>query len=58
MSDSYLLEAGWAFFAAWGVVVLIVSWAAFGRDLLPKRSQVSSPVRPAAFRGKDVASSR
>jgi len=35
MSDSYLLEAGWWFFAAWSVIVAVVSVAAFGRDLLP-----------------------
>lgn len=42
MSDTYLLDAGWFFFAAWGVVVLCVSWAAFGRDLFPVKAREAS----------------
>jgi len=36
MTDSYLLDAGWLFFAAWSVVVIVVSVKAFGSDLFPK----------------------
>ena len=39
LSDSYLFDAGWLFFAALTVVVSLVGVAAFGRDLLPWRVQ-------------------
>jgi len=42
MSDWYLFDAGWLFFAAWSVVVVAVSVAAFGRDLFPAGEQVES----------------
>ncbi len=32
MPDSYLLDVGWFFFAAWGVVVAVVSYKAFAPD--------------------------
>ena len=34
VSDSYLFDAGWLFFAALTVVVALVGVAAFGRDFL------------------------
>jgi hypothetical protein len=40
MSDSFLSDAGWLFFAAWSVVVAAVGILAFGRDLLPSRAHV------------------
>jgi len=36
-SDPYVLDAGWVFLGACGVIVAVVSVAAFGRDLLPSR---------------------
>jgi hypothetical protein len=33
-SLSYLLDAGWLFFAGWSLVVVTVSVIAFGRDFL------------------------
>ena len=36
MTDSYLLDAGWLFFTAWSIVVIVVSVKAFGSDLFPK----------------------
>ncbi len=42
MSDSFLIEAGWWFFAVWSVIVAVVSVAAFGRELLPSRNAVES----------------
>jgi hypothetical protein len=30
--DSYIVEIGWLFFAAWGVIVAVFLIAAFGRD--------------------------
>ncbi|MGA7905787.1 MAG: hypothetical protein WCA16_00170 [Candidatus Sulfotelmatobacter sp.] len=35
LSQAYIIDAGWIFFAGWGVVLLAISVAAFGRDLLP-----------------------
>jgi hypothetical protein len=32
---SYLLDAGWVFFAGWSLVVCAVSWIAFRTDLRP-----------------------
>jgi len=54
MSDSFLSDAGWLFFAAWSIVVAAVSIAAFGRDLFPSRAHIdphpnarpSDPVHP------------
>lgn len=54
LTDSFLADAGWLFFAAWSAVVTVVSIIAFGRDLLPWRTQLDSasksqhadPVRP------------
>jgi hypothetical protein len=43
MSDSFLSDAGWLFFAAWSVVIGAVSIAAFGRDLLPLKARLVGP---------------
>jgi len=32
-SESYLLDAGWLFFAGWSLVVFTISVIAFGKDL-------------------------
>ena len=40
MSDSYLIDAGWLFFAVLSIVVIVVSWAAFGPDLFPEKSRL------------------
>ena len=34
VSDSFLSNAGWLFFAGWGLIIAVVSAVAFGRDLL------------------------
>jgi hypothetical protein len=34
-AQAYLIEAGWIFFGAWGMVLLVLVVLAFGRDLLP-----------------------
>jgi hypothetical protein len=34
VTETILLDAGWFFFAAWGMVLMAVSVVAFGRDLL------------------------
>ncbi len=38
LTDSFLSNAGWLFFAAWTVMVAAVTIVAFGRDLLPSKS--------------------
>ena len=42
LTESFLADAGWLFFAAWSTVVTIVSIIAFGRDLLPWKAQLDS----------------
>jgi hypothetical protein len=42
MTDSFLSDASWVFFAAWSVVVAVVSIAAFGRDVLPSKASVDA----------------
>lgn len=37
MSDSYLFDVSWLFFAAWTAIVAVISLAAFGSDLLPSQ---------------------
>ena len=43
ISNSYLLDAGWLFLAAWSAIVAAVGIAAFGKDLIPFRA----PLEPA-----------
>jgi len=38
MEEGYLIDAGWLFLAAWSMVVLVVSWVAFGKDLMSSPS--------------------
>jgi hypothetical protein len=45
LSDSILSNAGWLFFAAYSAIVVVVNWAAFGRDVLPAKAPVYSPQR-------------
>jgi hypothetical protein len=33
-AQAFIFDAGWIFFAAWGVVLAVVSVIAFGRDVL------------------------
>ena len=42
MSDSYVLDAGWLFFAVLSVIVIVVSWKAFGADLFSSGSRVQT----------------
>ncbi len=54
LSDSFLSNAGWLFFAAWSAMVVAVGIAAFGSDLLPwsthldpaHKSQPANTVHP------------
>ena len=62
LSDSFLSNAGWLFFAAWSVMVGAVSIVAFGCDLLPQRahlnpapkSQPTDQVRPRALTPEEI----
>ena len=42
LTDSFLADAGWLFFAAWSAVVTVVSIIAFGSDLLPWKARLDS----------------
>jgi hypothetical protein len=46
LSDAFLSNAGWLFFAAWSAMVAAVSIAAFGRDLLPRRAHLDPSPTP------------
>jgi len=46
LSDSYLFDAGWLFFAALTAVVALVGVAAFGRDLLPLKARLDPAQQP------------
>ena len=35
MSESYVFDLGWLFFAIWTTIVAVVSVKAFGSDLFP-----------------------
>lgn len=39
-SDSFLFDAGWLFFAAWSVIIAVVSLTAFRGDLLPSAARL------------------
>lgn len=58
MSESYLLDAGWLFFAGWSLVVVTVSVIAFGEDfaLLPLFERQRQ--RPAAGPGPSIGKTR
>jgi hypothetical protein len=46
LSEAYIIDAGWLFFAGWGMVLLAFSVVAFGRDLLPAAKREGSKVTP------------
>jgi hypothetical protein len=39
MAQAFVFDVGWAFFAAWGMVLAAVSIVAFGRDIFPFTQQ-------------------
>jgi len=39
-NDFYVFDAGWLFFAAWTVIVAVVTLTAFARDLFPSRTHL------------------
>jgi hypothetical protein len=42
LSNSILANAGWLFFATYSAILVVVNWAAFGRDLLPAKAQTDA----------------
>jgi hypothetical protein len=42
MAQAFVFDVGWAFFAAWGMVLAAISVIAFGRDLFPSRNNQSA----------------
>ena len=34
MAEAFIFDAGWVFFAAWGILLAAVSVIAFGREVL------------------------
>lgn len=57
MVDFYLIDIGWLFFGAWGVVVAVVAYKAFSPDLLQSRNKQklstnmnASPIKPSSVR--------
>lgn len=38
MTEAYLFDIGWLLLAIWSVVVAVVTFSAFGRDLFPPSS--------------------
>jgi hypothetical protein len=46
LSESFLSNAGWLFFAAWSAMVAAVSIVAFGQDLLPWRAHLDAADKP------------
>jgi hypothetical protein len=43
-NDSYLFYAGWLFFLAWIVMVVIAVVAAFGWELIPAPARAEDPL--------------
>lgn len=41
VAQAFLFDAGWIFFATWGVVLIALGIVAFGRDILPGEADES-----------------
>jgi len=48
VSDLFLSNAGWLFLMPWSLLVIAISVAAFGRDLLPSKAPVESHSKASA----------
>lgn len=47
MNNSFLFDAGWVFFAAWSVALVLVNVKAFGRDFFPSKTSQTAPGKSA-----------
>lgn len=43
MSDTYLFDAGWLFFAGWSLVLVALGLIAFGKELVPAPAPKKTP---------------
>ena len=56
VSDSFLSNAGWIFFAGWSAILTVLCAVAFRHDLLPSRAHIDAegtsnrPIRPSHSR--------
>ncbi len=41
MVQGFIFDAGWFFFAAWGMALAVVSIIAFGRDIIPSAQRAT-----------------
>ncbi|MFZ0309164.1 MAG: hypothetical protein WAL89_13410 [Candidatus Sulfotelmatobacter sp.] len=41
LAEVFVFDLGWAFFAAWGMILATLSLIAFGRDLLPSKARAN-----------------
>jgi hypothetical protein len=46
VSDAFLFDAGWLFFAGWSLVLGAVSLIAFGKDFMPSTAPTSGTEKP------------
>lgn len=42
VSDSFLSNAGWVFFATWSAILAVLCAVAFRHDLLPSRAHIDA----------------
>ena len=45
LAQTLVLELGWIFFAAWAMVLVALSFIAFGGDLVPSRERNAAQKR-------------
>jgi len=53
MYESFLFDIGSLFFAAWGVIVAVVSVTAFRQELFPASGRSSAPSREESSRSEN-----
>ena len=58
LSDSILANAGWLFFSAYSAIVALVSFAAFGGDVLPAKVHGDAPQKKGSADSAQPAGTR
>jgi hypothetical protein len=48
LAQVFIFVAGWVFFAAWGLALVVVNVVAFGRDLLSSTEEAEPAARKIA----------
>jgi hypothetical protein len=51
MAQAFVFDAGWIFFAAWGMILAAVSVIAFGRDLFKVNQPRTKPINHQGHEG-------